>query len=63
LPTPDFTDFVTVRDFLIATIALADVNRSGILANMTELSKARIVDRMLRLLQTIKLTHRKVLRK
>lgn len=40
------TDFVTVRDFLIATIAVANANRSGVLANMTlqEFQKARVVD-------------------
>jgi len=40
------TEYVTVRNLLIATIAFTNANRSGVLANMTleEFNKDRVVD-------------------
>ena len=40
------TEYVTVRDFLVATVALANANRSGVLANLTleEFHQSRLVD-------------------
>ena len=40
------TEYVTVRDYLIATIAFTNANRSGVLANimLEEFNKARVVD-------------------
>jgi len=29
------TEYVMVRDFLVATVALANANRSGVLGNLT----------------------------